>query len=657
MRTVVFLRQLYRSSHRTLLNILLLNIVSAFFVMSLNLYQNSIQNIQTAEDTYSTIAVTELYADVDKYGNLISAGGDGYAGYLPTAVREYDLTGIVTSEYVEAWDLRSRYGAYVPGHISKNRGGKYPLFENDLVRFVINGDTPVTVPVTAEGPLQEVKSVSVTVLDDAAGLYTYREKLSIGIRAAKEEQTRYAKELLLLDGEQQDGLFQTITLYPGVEYLVCNLPAPWNWPTLEDGKQSSNMIGAYADEYGWELWVEYRDNATDVQRAQYTEEQPFWLYRWEDVQNDSVLKAYFEQAWQAYEYSAHSFVVTTANDGLGVTAFHLGAAYLHEGRLITEEEYETGAKVCMVSDVQAANQGWKLGDKLELNLYDYDTFPNQSVNWEGMSASYTQNTKGIFHTGEYEIVGIFSQREMIGTSTVSESAVTMPWNSVYIPEKSVQNAPDTENPLIHGSLLTIWLKNGTINDFLEEMSAKGVTTAKDDGYAAQFTFYDQGYSAVQPSLEAMSGTASMLLALSVALLVACIVLLAWMFAQNQKHNVGILRMLGGSKMKATLSVLLCAAVLAGCGMITGACLGHALTETVGQVVLREKPEESPVETVFRAYLVSDQDIAMELSTGATVDLTLLAFSGACLAFLTLVLLFVLAYLYKEPRELLPGNKN
>ena len=92
-------------------------------------------------------------------------------------------------------------------------------------------------------------------------------------------------------------------------------------------------------------------------------------------------------------------------------------------------------------------------------------------------------------------------------------------------------------------------------------------------------------------------------------------------------------------------------------MITGACLGHALTETVGQVVLREKPEESPAETVFRAYLVSDQDVTMELSTGATINLTLLAFSGACLAFLTLVLLFVLAYLYKEPRELLPGHKN
>ena len=204
--------------------------------------------------------------------------------------------------------------------------------------------------------------------------------------------------------------------------------------------------------------------------------------------------------------------------------FFVCAAYLYEGRMITPEEYENDAKVCMVSDVQAANQGWKLGDKLKLYLYDYDTFPNQSVNWEGMTASYTKDTQGIFHSDRYEIVGIFSQREMIGTSTVSESAVTMPWDSIYIPKNAVSNAPDEQNPLIHGSLLTVWLQNGKVNDFLAEMEEKGVTAPKQAGYAAQFTFYDQGYSAIQPSLEAMSGTASLLLAMSAALLLGNIIL-------------------------------------------------------------------------------------------------------------------------------------
>ena len=56
----LFLRQQQRNLKRTLLNILLLTAAIAFFVMSLNLYQNSVQNLRNAEEAYSTIAVMEL---------------------------------------------------------------------------------------------------------------------------------------------------------------------------------------------------------------------------------------------------------------------------------------------------------------------------------------------------------------------------------------------------------------------------------------------------------------------------------------------------------------------------------------------------------------------------------------------------------------------
>ena len=66
----IFFQQLRRNSSRTWLNILLLAAAVAFFVMSLNLHQNSVRNIREAEDAYSTIAVMEIYGDVDQYGNL-----------------------------------------------------------------------------------------------------------------------------------------------------------------------------------------------------------------------------------------------------------------------------------------------------------------------------------------------------------------------------------------------------------------------------------------------------------------------------------------------------------------------------------------------------------------------------------------------------------
>ena len=46
----IFFQQLRRNSSRTWLNILLLAAAIAFFVMSLNLHQNSVRTIQEAED-------------------------------------------------------------------------------------------------------------------------------------------------------------------------------------------------------------------------------------------------------------------------------------------------------------------------------------------------------------------------------------------------------------------------------------------------------------------------------------------------------------------------------------------------------------------------------------------------------------------------------
>lgn len=205
-------------------------------------------------------------------------------------------------------------------------------------------------------------------------------------------------------------------------------------------------------------------------------------------------------------------------------------------------------------------------------------------------------------------------------------------------------------------MLTLWIQNGKTDDFLAEMEEKGITVPKTGGYAAQFTFYDQGYSLVQPSLEAMGGTAGLLLALSSALLAVTAALLAWFFAQHYKQTVGILRMLGSKKGRVLALVLLSAALVAVTGMALGAWTGHSLTGRVGQAVLASQPEESPVEAAFRAYLMSSREVMVELTAAAERPMTLLAFGCGCLLFLTLVLLFVLGYIHREPRALLPGSK-
>ncbi len=71
---------------------------------------------------------------------------------------------------------------------------------------------------------------------------------------------------------------------------------------------------------------------------------PFPIQRVEDVEKNPELKAYFEDIWQNISIQQYTHNVVATNDVTSVPAFHLGSAALTEGRLITQEEYEKGAK-------------------------------------------------------------------------------------------------------------------------------------------------------------------------------------------------------------------------------------------------------------------------------------------------------------------------
>ena len=86
------LRQLFRKPTRTALYLAVLIMLTAFFCTSLNLYKDSQYNLQLADNAYTTIAVIELCADVNRHGKIITDITDkDYAGNQPVTVYGYDL--------------------------------------------------------------------------------------------------------------------------------------------------------------------------------------------------------------------------------------------------------------------------------------------------------------------------------------------------------------------------------------------------------------------------------------------------------------------------------------------------------------------------------------------------------------------------------------
>ena len=140
------LRQLFRKPTRTALYLAVLILLTAFFCTSLNLYKDSQYNLSLAKETFHTIAVMDLYADVDINGNVVSELKDArdYAGYRRVTVNGYDISPVVSAPSVLGYDLRTRYGAYSENNIAKKKDSYsrriIPFYKEDVIRFKIGID-------------------------------------------------------------------------------------------------------------------------------------------------------------------------------------------------------------------------------------------------------------------------------------------------------------------------------------------------------------------------------------------------------------------------------------------------------------------------------------------------------------------------------------
>lgn len=666
MKANVLYKQICRSHKMIIISFVILMAVTAFFVMSLNLYSNSTHNLEQAEKTYSTIAVMELYGDVNTRGELVMPGSEDHKGYLSVSVDGFDIEKIINASGVEGYDLRAKYAAYIEGepamqHDPSGEVDNIIMASEDIIRFTVEGDEPITIPISWSEDYEDYdQTIYLTVSETAAGCYWYKKSSfrcdGIAIGFTEEARSYYAEQVKKLNRNEETDY---VTLYPGVDYIA----GTWmmsGWHTTEDS--NGLLVGprrfypCLMDYFSEDFYVSYgkKENVDAVYGMD--ADQPFPIARWEDVQNDPILKEQWDGAWEAMKYNTCAYTVCLTDDITGIPVFHLGGAFLADGRMITDEEYETGAKVCMVSKEMAKLQNWHVGDKLDMDFYTFEAFPNNNTTEWDSQPVYHKNTEGFFDSGEYEIVGIFDQKTLVGNSGIAASTLTMAWNTIYIPHNAVQNTLPEEELPVHGALLTIWLENGAIDDFLADMDALGITEVKDGQYNPTFTFYDQGYSVIQPSLQSMHSTAELLLVLSTLLLVITCVLLAYFFAQNQKHSIGIFRMLGGKKLQALVAVLVCAMMITVIGAVPGAMIGHSLAERVGETMITGDLAENEKTAVLRAYvLAAEENNAVNLEVQADSALSVLAGLTALL-FPLLILGFVMGYIDKEPRALLPKNK-
>ena len=263
----------------------------------------------------------------------------------------------------------------------------------------------------------------------------------------------------------------------------------------------------------------------------------------------------WQTALKALDVTNHSAPVLTVEKLEGLAEFANGNAMVTQGRSFFQQEYDSGAAVCLISESLARENGLNVGDVLPLSLYEDDPGlpPIYARVQESCNprASVFVTQEGFRQETEYTIIGLYRQSSEWVTTPTSFTP-----NSVFAPEKSVTCRTVTGSCGVWSSLI---LQNGTI----DRMEAR----LEENDLGGAVTYYDQGYSDIVESLDGYTRVSRTVLWVGLALWV--VVLAAYCVLCPLQEGKTALRMwtLGTVKRDITGSIWLSSAAVAVIGTV------------------------------------------------------------------------------------------
>ncbi len=350
--------------------------------------------------------------------------------------------------------------------------------------------------------------------------------------------------------------------------------------------------------------------------------------------------------------------------------FHAQDITLSQGRKFTQEEYDTGAKVCLISEGQAQASGLQVGDSIHLSQFLVNESNNQSLRYalDGMlnnpGVGMVQEHYDYLTEAEpFTVVGIYRQKDQWGDSSASLNA-----NTILIPQKAQVEGgfgglsqyyeeeilgPDGSVGIVarwkeqgcFGTFFSMVLHNGMADDFA--LSIAGTQ------WETEFNIYDQGYGAV---MDAMAGTAESARTLLLAAAAGWAVILALyvlLYQQGQRRNIGIMRSLGATGQQAVRYLFGSGWCLAAVGITAGTVLTAIAGAEINRQLLTIMVDKIP-ENQYSTGLGLTSEALTELVGRSQLPAGgLLALMGAQIAVFSLVLwLQALALSRKKPRKLM-----
>lgn len=514
------LKFIMRKPARSILLFIIAMSLSGVLVVISDVSLNSSSMLDDALRLADVYAIPAFYANVTNNGEISTDSAD-VGGYynVPAKVSEFDelrnLPGVIS---VNTW---TQYGAYIDSEnvVFSNDGSDFSSID-DVIVFTYNGEEPVEIDGFERGKYSSADAVflPIEVCWSACGLEKYvREGRDIGIYnmqgySASGKYEEAVKEMSLEDlwikGEGGSSIDGTFVLAPGETYIAtCSvgLALMYDSENRFSGNAEIYSIGiaqdpchtlrimAHVDEdiYDAEWGIEENQGTYSLYPPLIPFSGDFW---------STDAGSFYAEASEVCRINRSCGNAVLTDDIDTITPFHKGDVYIASGRKISEDEYASGAKVCVVSQYLADINGWHAGDSIDLSLFE-SVYPHDSSASSQIPYYQPLYTGKFFDTSTYEIIGLYT-----GNVSTSRTESSLQYDrlsgtdrrSIYIPASSVTNVPYAPLSQYNTSLII----NGTmVNEFLE---ASENFTMEKGLYDVSFELFDNGYAAMASGLSRIS---------------------------------------------------------------------------------------------------------------------------------------------------------
>lgn len=634
-------KRMLRRPVQTILWQIVLIAMSLLIGVSSVLVYSSQRLTAVLDEHHTTIAVQQM--------NIENVGGTTWRSY-PVQLYQEDIDALKELDMVKDIDLRTLTGAYIP-ELSA-RIGLFNRYNSELLNvdwLYEWGANRSYEKVVIAGTVEKVwMASSHSVMDydlsaiggpEFAENYSYRALLNIDqvivghedyIFFPDETFTGYTGKIIVkMSGFYAEGdeVFGDNFFEVGETYLLRGSFDPGNskWSgdpndvplatrlestiiTLQglDGcLKEGNQLVNYT-----EYEAEYSDIFADMNNRgmktilSYGGERRILAEKVETTVEDLIATDRWQDIITLYDQTLHSFPVLGTENLASMHCFVQNKAAIIDGRMFTQAEYDSGEKVCVISQSVATNAGIQVGDTVTFNQFqvpkDYgegndslDTGIDGNMNnpaigyepipygfetenetftvvgiyrleneWEDSAYSITPNT--IFIPQKAQIEGGF------GGASYDYEALETHWQSEGDSDEWVEVTDYFTNIVDNGVLgvyMSIILENGRMADFEEAI--------KETDYADRiFLTFDQGYEAAQESVQAVIAMAEKLFSIAVIGWVLLLLLYILLGQSPERKNLGIMRSVGAKPHQARRYLFASGLLSAAVGVIAGTLLSN-----------------------------------------------------------------------------------